>query len=94
MFTTPRNQIEVDRLDIIETTNIDTLFEICDAEFNSRADVHASFADATRPSLWMLGFLIPQIKLIAAREHIHCTDYIAECVAKPIACMWFGCSTF
>ena len=94
MFTTPRNQIEVRRLNAAETTSIDTLFEVCDAEFNSRSDVHDSFADATSPSLWMVDFLIPQVKLVAARERIFCTHYIAECVARTIACIWFGCSTF
>lgn len=39
MFS-PRNHIELHHVMTCEVELADTLFEICDAEFNSRKDVH------------------------------------------------------
>ena len=39
----PRNKIELYHVMPSEVESVDTLFEICDAEFNSRKDVHDSF---------------------------------------------------
>jgi len=90
MGTTPRNGIEVHYLMPSMMEAIDTLFEICDAEFNSRKDVHESFKKETSSKKWSTQFLFWEVRKIAAREDIICSAHIARIISDEISCIWHG----
>lgn len=86
----PRNQIEVATMMASEIKIVDTLFDICDAEFNSRQDVHTSFASAQGESAWTRYYLLHQVRDVASREHLMCSYHLAYVVAKKLAEVWFS----
>ena len=88
MFS-PRNQIEIVTSPPTEVETVDTLFELCDAEFNSRADIHASFKSARGAASWARYFLLHEVRHVAAREHIFCSYHMAYVVASKLSEIWF-----
>lgn len=72
-----------------EIDAVDTLYEICDAEFNSRKDIHDSFERAAGLKSWARYYLLHEVKKIAKRDGIMCSEYLAHRVAGAIAEMWF-----
>lgn len=89
MILSPRNKIDITNLIISEREMVDTLFEICDAEFNSRRDIHESFGRAKGIKSWARYVLSHEVKKIAYREHIPCGQFMAEIIANEISSMWF-----
>lgn len=88
----PRNKIELHHVMPSEVEAVDTLFEICDAEFNSRKDVHESFKNARGSKSWARYYLLHEINKIAIRESMVCSHHLTLIIANVIACIWFGCS--
>lgn len=87
----PRNQIEIvpgygtDQVEIV-----DTLYEICDAEFNSRADIHRSFASAKGAASWARYTLLHEVRAVADREAMFCSYHMAFVVASKLSKVWFS----
>ncbi len=88
MFS-PRNQIEVVTLPAAQVEAVDTLFELCDAEFNARQDVHNSFAKARGVASWARYFLLHEVRHVAARNDIYCSYHMAFVVATKLSEIWF-----
>jgi hypothetical protein len=86
----PRNGIELYHAMTCEIDAVDTLFEICDAEFNSRKDVHSNFENASSSKRWANNYILHEVQKIAAREHILCSRHLAQIIATEIAGIWFG----
>jgi len=89
MKLSPRNQIEVPHMMPTEIGMVDTLYEICDAEFNSRADVHHSFAACKGAKSWTRYYLLHEVRKVAARESIMCSYHMAFVIATKISEIWF-----
>jgi hypothetical protein len=87
----PRNKIELHHVMPSEVETVDTLFEICDAEFNSRKDVHESFKASMGPKRWARFYLLHEVQKVANREGISCSHHLAHIVATEIARMWNDC---
>lgn len=85
----PRNKIEVATSYPYQVELVDTLYEICDAEFNSRADIHNSFKTAKGVASWTRYFLLHEVRHVAAKNDIYCSYHMAYVVAKRIAEVWF-----
>lgn len=85
----PRNHIELYHCMNSEIGAVDTLFEICDAEFNSRKDVHDSFAKAKGLLSWVRYYLSHEVSKIARRENVLCSNHLSLIVATAIAKIWF-----
>ena len=90
MFT-PRNNIEInsgycDK----EVAAIDTLYDICDAEFNSRIDVHNSIETASGENSWARYYLLHEVRKIAMRENLYVSYHMTYVVAKHIARDWYA----
>ena len=90
MFS-PRNHIELYHVMSSEIDAVDTLFEICDAEFNSRKDVHDCFDRAIGLKSWARYYLSNEVKKVAQRENIMCSDHLSLIVATELAKVWFDC---
>lgn len=88
MFS-PRNNIEIVTLPTKEVETVDTLFELCDAEFNSRSDVHSSFQAARGAASWARYYLLHEVRKVAAREGIFCSYHMAFVVASKLSEIWF-----
>lgn len=86
---TPRNGIMYEHMMPSEVENLDTLFEICDAEFNSRKDVHENFRQAKSPEGWVRYFLMREVQHISVRDGIYASNHMSVIVAKAIADIWF-----
>ncbi len=90
MMITPRNKIRLAvGYDAKEIENTDSLFEICDAEFNSCAAIHHSFASAKGAASWARYYLLHEVRRVAMRENIYASYHIAHMVAVKIADIWF-----
>ena len=88
MFS-PRNKIETVTMMKTEVEIVDSLFELCDAEFNSRSDVHNSFHSAHGAASWARYFLLHEVRKVAARENIFCSYHMAYVVASKLSEIWF-----
>ncbi len=90
MILSVRNQLEVTHFMKSEIDTVDTLFEICDAEFNSSADVHASFARAKGAKSWTRYYLLHKVQDVAQREDMFCSFYMAYIIATKLSEIWFA----
>ncbi len=84
----PRNNIKIQYCGL-PAKDIDTVFEICDAEFNSSAYIHESFKNARGYLSWARYFLIYEVWKVAQRENIYLSQYAALLVAQHLAKIWF-----
>ena len=91
MFS-PRNHIELHHVMQSEIELVDTLFEICDAEFNSRKDVHDSFNRESSPKRWARYYLVHEVLKSAKNNNLICSKHLASIIANELAGVWFGCS--
>lgn len=64
------------------------LYEICDAEFNSRKDIHESFARRKGIRHWVRYTLKDEVQKVALRENIMCSQHLALTVAAKVAEDW------
>ena len=87
-MSTVRNDIDTTNVIPAEAEYIDTLYEICDAEFTSRQDIHESFVNARGERSWA-NSLRWEVQKIARREGFSLGQYPCECVAKQIAQDWW-----
>lgn len=89
MFTS-RNGIAVNDA-LVDGDIIDTIYETCDAEFSSRADVHNSFARASGMFSWARYYLTHEIRRIAIRDNIGWNLSRWQClqIAQRISKDWF-----
>lgn len=85
----PRNQLLVLHMMPSEIENVDTLFEICDATFNSRKDVYASFASARGIKSWARYYLLHEVQREAQKTGMVCSYHMAYTVALAISKIWF-----
>ena len=86
---TPRNNIEAATLPLKDMLTVDNLFDICDAEFNSRREIHDSFAKSRGAASWARYYLLHEVRSVAAREEIYCNYHMAFVVATKISELWF-----
>ena len=90
MIITPRNRITISAgYGAQEVGYVDTLYEICDAEFSSRADVHNSFGSARGEASWARYYLLHEVRKIAIREDLYMSFHMAYVIAQRIAKDWF-----
>lgn len=76
--------------DIIGSSdNIDTVYETCDAEFNSRIDVHQSFQHSKGEASWARYYLKHEIQKICTRDGINLAWAAQKVIADRIAHDWF-----
>jgi hypothetical protein len=90
MMFSPRNHIELHHVMQSEIESVDTLFEICDAEFNSRVDIHNSFKGATSYKKWARYPLLREVQKIAIREGISCSEHLGLIIACRLSKLWFN----
>jgi hypothetical protein len=88
-MSTVRNDIDTTNVIESEAEFLDTLYEICDAEFTSREDIHNSFVNARGQKSWA-NTLRWEVQKIANRDGIQCGQYTAQKVADRIANDWFA----
>jgi hypothetical protein len=69
---------------------VDTLYEICDAEFNSRKDVHESFDKETSAAKWASQYLFQEVRKVVLREDLVCSTHIIRIVSEELAKLWFS----
>lgn len=87
----PRNQIEiVPGYGVDQVTIVDTLYEICDAEFTSRDDIHRSFRSARGAASWARYILLHEVRAVAVREDMFCSYHMAFVVASKLSEVWFS----
>lgn len=87
----PRNKIEViPGYTPREIESLDTLYDLANAEFTERTDVHVSFARAPGIAAWARYYLIHEVKLIAYREKIYCSFHMAYVIAIRLSTVWFA----
>ena len=84
-----RNGFNTEGLMVSEVVTIDTVYEIADAELNSRQDVHQSFAGAKGEKSWARHYLKYEVDKIALREGFILSWHGAMTVARKIANDWF-----
>lgn len=89
MAYTPRNKIQATTLPVQHWQDADTLFEICDAEFNGRKDIYNSFVQAKGSKSWARYTLLHEVRKIADREGIYCSYHMALVVAVKLSEIWF-----
>lgn len=89
MTYTPRNKIQATTLPGQLMDDADTLFDICDAEFNSRRDIHEGFSRARGEASWARYTLLHEVRKVADRENIYCSYHMAFVVASKLAEIWF-----
>lgn len=85
----PRNQIEVVTMFHSQVQVVDTLFDICDSEFNSRQEVHTSFKNASSMEAWARYYLLHEVRNVAQRESLHCSYHMSFVIAKKLSELWF-----
>lgn len=89
MQFTPRNGISAVTLPSDHIESVDNLFDICDAEFNSRKDIHESFKQARGAASWARHFLLHEVRSVADREGIYCSYHMAYVIASKLSEIWF-----
>lgn len=91
---TPRHNIDCNKMMDEIAANIDTLFELCDAEFNSSTDIHASFNQAYKDHKtveeWVDDFLRVQVDKVMIGNKLYFDWEVRQLVAEEIARMWFA----
>ena len=87
---TPRNKIQISvGYSSAEIEFTDSLYEICDAEFNSRKDVYYSFSTARGADSWARYYLVHEVRKIALRENLYVSFHVAHMISKKISDEWF-----
>jgi hypothetical protein len=87
MFST-RNHLPMH--DIIGSSDdIDTVYETCDQEFNSRFDVHQSFQHSKGEASWSRYFLMHEIQKICTRDGINLAWAARKVIADRVAHDWY-----
>jgi hypothetical protein len=86
----PRNQIEIVTLPKPQVETVDTLYEICNAEFNSRQDIHSSFNSARGAASWARYVVLHEVRKVAKREEMYCSYHMAFVVASKLSEVWFA----
>ncbi len=86
---TKRNKIEIATLHKEQIAAVDNLFDICDAEFNSCANVHKSFEHARSANNWSRYYLLHEVRRVADREEMFCSYHMAFVVSSRLAEIWF-----
>ena len=86
----PRNKLEVTHFMKSEIETADTLFEVCDAEFNSSAEVHKSFERARGAASWARYYLLHKVQDVARRDGIFCSYHTAYIIATKLSEIWFA----
>lgn len=83
-----RNRIDITNL-AVESDDIDTIYETCDQEFNSRQDIHLSFERAAGIKSWARFYLLHEVTKVCQRDGImlHYASRLA--VAMKVAEDWF-----
>lgn len=69
--------------------DIDTVYETCDAEFNSLKEVHESFSRAKSEEDWVRFYLHYGVKIVCHRDKIYLSDHHQKVIARQIARDWF-----
>ena len=72
-----------------EVDILDTLFEACDAEFNSNFDLYTSFHRAIGQPWWARYTLLHEVQKVSRRDGLNASRYLCLTVAKEIARIWF-----
>ena len=90
MVMTPRNKIIIAAgYGCKEIEFADSLYEICDAEFSSRKDIHTSFATAKGAASWSRYYLLHEVRKVAMRENIYASVHMSHMVANRLAQDWY-----
>lgn len=85
-----RNGLNITHCMKSETETADYLFEVCDAEFNSSAEVHSSFGRAPSAKSWTRYYLLHRVQDVARRESVFCSYHTAFIVATKLSEIWFA----
>jgi len=76
--------------DIVGSSDdIDTVYETCDAEFNSRYDFHQSFQQSKDEATWVQYYLIHEIQKICTRDGINLARAARKIIAERVAYDWY-----
>ena len=87
---TPRNKIQLAiGYHSKEAEVADSVYEICDSEFNSRNDIHNSFLSAKGEASWARHYLLHEIRKVAIRENLYISVHVAHQIGLRIANDWF-----
>jgi len=70
--------------------HMDEVYVSCDAEFNSRHDVHESFAQARGVKSWARFYLMPEVAKVAYRDGYTLSSYQILLISMKIAEDWFA----
>jgi hypothetical protein len=73
-----------------EATVLDEVYVVCDAEFNSRQDVHESFKHARGVKSWARFYLMHEVGKVAHRDGYQLSYYQRELIAQKISQDWFA----
>jgi hypothetical protein len=73
-----------------EAAVLDEVYVVCDAEFNSRKDVHESFARARGVKSWARFYLMHEVQKVALRDGHTLSYYQRELIAMKVAQDWFA----
>jgi len=87
-MSTIRNGIDTTNVMPNEVEILDSLYEICDAEFTSRIDIQTSFHQSRGQAAWA-NQLVWEVQKVARREGFQCSQFSAKKVADQIADDWF-----
>lgn len=74
--------------------DIDTVYETCDAEFNSCKEVHDNFKTAKSEDGWVRFYLHFAVKMVCERDGIYLSEHHQKVVARQIARDWFTARRF
>jgi len=72
-----------------EKSTVEWLYEICDAEFNSRFDVHRSFQHSKGEASWARYYVLHEVQKVATREGIASSWFLSKMVADKISKDWY-----
>lgn len=91
MIITPRHKIEINAgYGDKEIELVDSLYERCNAEFNSRQDIYNTFATTSCEASWARYYLTMEVRKIAMRENLYISIHISHVIAQRIAKEWFA----
>lgn len=83
-----RNQIPMNDV-LALSDDIDTIYETCDAEFNSRIDVYRSFKTARGKKSWARYYLLHEVQKICQRDGIYMSQFHCQNIADRISDDWY-----
>ena len=69
---------------------MDEVYVVCDAEFNSRRDVHESFSKARGVKSWARFYLMHEVEKVAQRDGHQLSYFQRELIATKISENWFA----